>query len=120
MLDKSLLDAIKTYSTNMTRPIAMILGYGDHAKRAELVNFLEQIASCSDKIGFDKTVVDIDLSPMSFKITTDNRDTGIVFSGIPGGHEFTSLLLAILHAGGHTMKLDEGIQELVKRIQKTT
>ncbi|MDO4896593.1 MAG: alkyl hydroperoxide reductase subunit F [Moraxella sp.] len=118
MLDQSLLDAIKTYSTNMTRPIQMILGQGDHAKRAELVDFLSQIASTSDKIGFDETVADTDLSPMSFKITTENRDTGIVFSGIPGGHEFTSLLLAILHAGGHAMKLDEGIQELVKRIQQ--
>lgn len=118
MLDQSLLDAVKTYSANMTRPIQMILGQGEHAKRAELIDFLEKIASTSDKIGFDKTVVDTDLSAMSFKIATDNRDTGIVFSGIPGGHEFTSLLLAILHAGGHTMKLDEGIQDLVKRIQK--
>ncbi|MCP3896594.1 thioredoxin family protein, partial [Moraxella sp.] len=118
MLDQSLLDAVKTYSANMTRPIQMILGQGEHDKRAELIDFLEKIASTSDKIGFDKTVVDTDLSAMSFKIATDNRDTGIVFSGIPGGHEFTSLLLAILHAGGHTMKLDEGIQDLVKRIQK--
>ena len=100
MLDQSLLDAVKTYSANMTRPIQMILGQGEHDKRAELIDFLEKIASTSDKIGFDKTVVDTDLSAMSFKIVTDNRDTGIVFSGIPGGHEFTSLLLAILHAGG--------------------
>lgn len=118
MLDQSLLDAIKSYSTNMTRPIQMVLGQGNHDRRANLVDFLEQIASCSDKIGFDKTLVDTDLSPMSFKISADNRDTGIVFSGIPGGHEFTSLLLAILHAGGHEMKLDKSIQELVGRIQK--
>lgn len=118
MLDQSLLDAVKSYSTHMTRPIQMVIGQGDHAKRAELVDFLEKVASCSDKISFDKTVVDTDLSPVSFKITTENRDTGIVFSGIPAGHEFTSLVLAILQAGGHTMKLDEGIQDLVKRIQK--
>ncbi|OOR90923.1 alkyl hydroperoxide reductase subunit F [Moraxella caviae] len=118
MLDQSLLDAIKSYSANMTRPIQMIIGQGEHEKRAELIDFLEKIASTSDKIGFDKTVVDTDLSPVSFKITTENRDTGIVFSGIPGGHEFTSLVLAILQAGGHTLKLDEGIQDLVKRIQK--
>ena len=55
---------------------------------------------------------------MSFKITTQNRDTGIVFSGIPGGHEFTSLILAILQAGGHALKLDEDIQQLVKHIQE--
>ncbi|TWV83048.1 alkyl hydroperoxide reductase subunit F [Moraxella sp. VT-16-12] len=118
MLDQSTLDAVKSYSTHMKRPVAMIIGQGNHAKRDELIDFLEKIASTSDNIIFDKTVVDTDLSPMSFKINSENRDTGIVFSGIPGGHEFTSLLLAILHAGGHTMKLDEGIQDLVKRIQK--
>ncbi|MDO5652089.1 MAG: alkyl hydroperoxide reductase subunit F [Moraxella sp.] len=116
MIDQSLLDAIKSYSANMTRPIQMVIGQGEHAKRGELVDFLTQVASTSEKIGFDGSVVDTDLSPMSFKITTDNHDTGIVFSGIPGGHEFTSLILAILHAGGHTLKLDDGIQDLVKRI----
>ena len=59
---------------------------------------------------------------ISFKVVshTDDAltDTGIVFSGIPGGHEFTSLILAILQAGGHTLKLDEGIQKLVKRFNK--
>ena len=118
MLDQSLLDAIKSYSTNMTRPIQMVLGQGNHDRRANLVDFLEQIASCSDKIGFYNPLLDTDLSPMSFKISADNRDTGIVFSGIPGGHEFTSLLLAILHAGGHERKRDTSIQELVGRIQK--
>ncbi len=118
MLDQSLLDAVKSYSSNMTRPIQMIIGQGEHAKRAELIDFLEKIASTSDKIGFDKTVSDNTLSPVSFKITSQDKDTGIVFSGIPGGHEFTSLILAILHAGGHTLKLDDGIQDLVKRIQK--
>lgn len=116
MLDQATLDAVKSYSTNMTRPITLVIGQGEHEKRAELIDFLSKIASTSDKIGFDATVVDTDLSALSFKITTNNQDTGIVFSGIPGGHEFTSLVLAILQAGGHTMKLDEGIQSLVKRI----
>ena len=118
MLDQNLLDAVKSYSTNMTRPIQMVIGQGEHPKRAELIDFLEKVASTSDKIGFDKSVIDTDLSAMSFKITYDNKDSGIIFSGIPGGHEFTSLILAILQAGGHTLKLDEGIQNLVKRIQK--
>ena len=116
MLDQNLLDAVKSYSTNMTHPIQMVIGQGEHPKRAELIDFLEKIASTSEKIGFDKTVIDTDLSPMSFKITTENRDTGIIFSGIPAGHEFSSLVLAILQAGGHTLKLDEGIQDLIKRI----
>ncbi|GAF52533.1 LOW QUALITY PROTEIN: alkyl hydroperoxide reductase protein F [Psychrobacter sp. JCM 18900] len=123
MIDQNLLDAVKNYSENMTRPITFILGTGTHAKRAELVDFFDQIAGTTDKINFDAEATDDSLpSAISFKVVSHidgaSDDTGIVFSGIPGGHEFTSLILAILQAGGHTLKLDEGIQKLVKRFNK--
>jgi len=123
MIDQNLLDAVKSYSENMTRPITFVLGNGTHAKRAELVDFLSKIAGTTDKINFDAEATDDSLpSAISFKVVShidgESNDTGIVFSGIPGGHEFTSLILAILQAGGHTLKLDEGIQKLVKRFNK--
>ncbi len=123
MIDQNLLDAVKTYSENMTRPITFVLGSGEHDKRAELIDFLSKIAGTTDKINFDEQVIDDSLpSAISFKVVShvdgETADTGIVFSGIPGGHEFTSLILAILQAGGHTLKLDEGIQKLVKRFNK--
>ncbi|WP_201582012.1 alkyl hydroperoxide reductase subunit F [Psychrobacter glacincola] len=123
MIDKSLLDAIKSYSEKMTCPITFVLGSGEHSKRAELIDFLTKIAGTTDKINFDATATDDSLpSPISFKVVSHVdgalTDTGIVFSGIPGGHEFTSLILAILQAGGHTLKLDESIQKLIKRFNK--
>lgn len=123
MIDQSLLDAVKTYSENMTRPITFVLGSGEHSKRAELIDFLSKIAGTTDKINFDSTATEDSLpSPISFAVRSHIdgalTDTGIVFSGIPGGHEFTSLILAILQAGGHTLKLDEGVQKLVKRFNK--
>ncbi len=123
MIDQGLLDAVKSYSENMTRPITFVLGSGEHSKRAELIEFLTKIAGTTDKINFDSTGNDDSLpSPISFAVRShiDGKliDNGIVFSGIPGGHEFTSLILAILQAGGHTLKLDEGIQKLVKRFNK--
>ena len=123
MIDQNLLDAVKTYSENMTRPITFVLGSGEHNKRAELVDFLTKIAGTTDKINFDAEANDDSLpSAISFKVVShvdgETADTGIVFSGIPGGHEFTSLILAILQAGGHTLKLDDGIQKLVKRFNK--
>lgn len=120
MLDKNLLNAVKTYSENMTRSINFVigdesLGHDSENKRAELVDFLSQIAGSTDKISFNPSETANDLpSSVSFKITTDSQNTGVVFSGIPGGHEFTSLILAILHAGGHTMKLDDSIQNMIK------
>ncbi len=123
MIDQGLLDAVKSYSENMTRPITFVLGNGEHNKRAELIDFLTKIAGTTDKINFDAEATDDSLpSAISFKVVSHIdgalTDTGIVFSGIPGGHEFTSLILAILQAGGHTLKLDEGIQKLVKRFNK--
>ncbi|WP_367105567.1 alkyl hydroperoxide reductase subunit F [uncultured Psychrobacter sp.] len=126
MIDQSLLDAVKSYSENMTRSISFILGSGEHEKRSELIDFLTKIAGTTDKINFDVNddgFIDSSLpSPISFAVRShidgELVDNGVVFSGIPGGHEFTSLILAILQAGGHTLKLDEGIQSLVKRIQK--
>lgn len=123
MIDQGLLDAVKSYSENMTRPITFVLGRGEHNKRAELIEFLTKIAGTTDKINFDSTATDDSLpSPISFAVRShidgSLTDTGIVFSGIPGGHEFTSLILAILQAGGHTLKLDEGVQKLIKRFNK--
>ncbi|GAA0808516.1 alkyl hydroperoxide reductase subunit F [Psychrobacter piscatorii] len=123
MIDQNLLDAVKTYSENMTRPITFVLGSGEHNKRAELIDFLTKIAGTTVKINFDAEATDDSLpSAISFKVVShidgEAADTGIVFSGIPGGHEFTSLILAILQAGGHTLKLDDGIQKLVKRFNK--
>lgn len=54
MLDQNLLDAVKSYSTNMTRPIQMVIGQGEHPKRAELIDFLEKVASTSDKLALTK------------------------------------------------------------------
>lgn len=123
MIDQGLIDAITSYSENMTRPVSFVIGEGSHEKRGELIEFLTQVATATDKIQFDANVTDNSLpSGVSFTIrpSIDGKlvDTGIVFSGIPGGHEFTSLILAILQAGGHTLKLDEGIQKLVKRFNQ--
>lgn len=115
MLDQSLLDAVKSYSERMTRPITFVMGKGEHEQRGELTEFLTQIASTTDKINLSKNFDD-SLSPMSFKIVSQDKDTGIVFSGIPSGHEFTSLILAILQAGGSEIKLDKSIQNLVQAI----
>ena len=117
MLDQGLLDAVKTYSERMTRPIEFVLGEGEHEQRAELVDFLTQIAGTTDKISLSQQF-DANLSPMSFKIRSQDKDTGIIFSGIPGGHEFTSLILAILQSGGSELKLDPGIQNIIKSIKQ--
>ncbi len=53
----------------------------------------------------------------SFRITRVGADMGIDFAGIPMGHEFTSLVLALLQAGGYPPKVDAPVIEQVKALE---
>lgn len=117
MITPEIKTALAGYFQTMNAPVALVLQTGDHEKRAELVDFLTAIADISDNVSFEER--DIDLrSPVSFRLDAAGKSTGVVFSGIPGGHEFNSLILAILHAAGGDMKLDDGIAALIKNISE--
>ncbi len=117
MLSPEILQALKGYAEKLTRPVTLALQTGEHAKRAELKSFLSDFASVSDKLRLEeRDAPDALRSPVSFLIESEGESGGIVFSGIPGGHEFNSLVLAVLHAGGVPLKLDEGIQQLIASI----
>ena len=88
MLSTDILNALKGYTASMSKDVALVLQTGDHEKRDELKKYLEDIASVSDRI----SVVERDeseklRSPVSFLLEVDGTDSGIRFSGIPGGHE---------------------------------
>lgn len=117
MLDQDILQTIKHYAKTMQRDVTFVLNKGVHPKREELLNFLQSIAEVSEKIHLEQRTVPTLTSAISFSLETE-RDTGIVFSGIPSGHEFNSLILALLQAGGSEIKLDKSIQSLVANIQQ--
>lgn len=119
MIEQSMLDAVKQYTANLSKAVTFVLNPGEHEKRAELKEFLSDIASVSDKIQLEERAFEGARSPISFALEADGKPTGIVISGIPGGHEFTTLILAILQAGGGTpLKLDESIQALIKNVKQ--
>ena len=79
----------------------LVLQTGKHPKRDELISFLKEICSVSNKLIFlEKDLKENARSPLTFCIMVDGKPNGISFSGIPSGHEFNSLILAILHSGG--------------------
>ena len=111
MLTPDIIKALKSYTENMQNAVTFVLQTGEHSKRTELVDFLNQIASVSDNI----SLVERDAgyrSPITFELETDGP-TGVKFSGIPSGHEFNSLILAILWASGTEMKLDENLRSTI-------
>ncbi|MBR9805263.1 alkyl hydroperoxide reductase subunit F [bacterium] len=118
MLTPDTLEALKTYTATMQCDVTLVLKTGEHSKRDELFQFLTDFASVSDRLQVEERDTASLRSPLSFLIESDGKDTGIIFSGIPGGHEFNSMVLAVLRASGSAIKLDDSIQQLIQRIDQ--
>jgi len=120
MLSQEILTALKTYTANMQNTVTLVLQTGEHQKRAELVKFLTDFTSVSKQLHFaERDLGGLVRSPLSFILEVNGQANGIIFSGIPGGHEFNSLVLAVLHASGTDLKLDDTIKTIVGNIQDT-
>lgn len=112
MLDANLKGQLKTYMANITQPIELVASLDEGAKSRELEGLLNEIAELSDKV----TVTSgNDRRKPSFMIRRAGTDIGVTFAGIPMGHEFTSLVLALLQVGGHPSK---AAQELIEQIKE--
>lgn len=117
MLTTELLEAVKSYTKGMQNDLTFVLQTGQHEKREELVEFLVKFTSVSDRLHFDQRDTEGALrSPVSFLLEVDGKPNGIRFSGIPGGHEFNSLVLAVLHSSGTAPKFDGSLKDIVSNI----
>lgn len=117
MLSKDIIEALTSYTANMQKDVTFVLQTGEHAKRQELVEFLEGVASVSERITLTERDAGL-RSPVSFLLEVDGKASGVNFSGIPSGHEFNSLVLAILHASGTEMKLDDSVKAIIGNVKE--
>jgi alkyl hydroperoxide reductase subunit F len=115
MLDANLKQQLTGYLTNITQPIELIASLDDGAKSAELSGLLDDIAALSDKVSVVRA--DDDGRKPSFLIRRIGTDIGVRFAGIPMGHEFTSLVLALLQVGGHPSKAAQDVIQQVKDLE---
>lgn len=85
-----------------------------HESRSELLELLNDVASCSEKISCRLT----DGDALAFSILKNGKETGVTFRAVPNGHEFTSLLLAILNHDGKGKNFpDEAICNRVRALR---
>ncbi|PKU23293.1 alkyl hydroperoxide reductase subunit F [Telmatospirillum siberiense] len=112
MLDNTLKDQLKVYLANIAQPVELVASLDDGAKSQELLSLLEDIAALSDKITLSRR--DDDARKPSFAIRRAGTDIGVRFAGLPMGHEFNSLVLALLQVGGHPSKT---AQDLIAQVQ---
>lgn len=114
MLDAALKTQLQAYLQNLRTPIRLIATLDASDKSAELRALLQDIASLSDKVTFSEDGT-AKRKP-SFIIAKEGQTTGVSFAAIPLGHEFTSLVLALLWTGGHPPKVEAEVLEQIKSL----
>ena len=116
MLDANLKNQLKAYLEKVTQPIEIVASLDASDKSREMLALLKDIASLSSRITLTERPGDGERTP-SFSLNRTGSDMGIRFAGIPMGHEFTSLVLALLQVGGHPPKVDAAVTEQVRQLQ---
>ena len=114
MLDTNLKTQLKAYLEKVTQPFEIVASLDDGEKSQELLSLLQDIVSLSDKITL-KTDGD-DARKPSFSLNRIGGNISLRFAGIPMGHEFTSLVLALLQVGGHPSKTAPEVIEQIKAL----
>lgn len=114
MLDTNLKAQLQAYLGKLQRPIRLIASLDGGAKSQELRGLLEDIASLSDMVTLDDS--GSDARKPSFVIAREGETSGVRFAAIPLGHEFTSLVLALLWTGGHPPKVEPELLEQIKAL----
>ncbi|WP_119153151.1 alkyl hydroperoxide reductase subunit F [Caldimonas tepidiphila] len=115
MLDDSTKGQLAAYFERITQPIELIASLDERPasqEMRELVSEIAAIAPAKISARFDGR----DARRPSFQITRAGSDLGVRFAAIPMGHEFTSLVLALLQAGGHPPKLEADVIEQIKAL----
>ncbi|AWG36736.1 alkyl hydroperoxide reductase subunit F [Alcaligenes aquatilis] len=115
MLDANIKTQLKAYLEKITQPIEIVVTLDTGAKSVELRELLQEIDGLSDKTSYREDADAQERKP-SFQINRPGTDISVSFAGIPMGHEFTSLILALLQVGGHEIKLDAAVIEQIRNL----
>ena len=116
MLDANIKTQLKAYLEKVTQPIEIVASLDDGDKSREMQAMLDDIVGLTDKISLRVSRDDAERKP-SFSVNRKGGDIGVRFAGLPMGHEFTSLILALLQVGGHPPKADPEVIEQIRNIE---
>ncbi len=118
MLDQSIKSQVTDVFQLLENKYTFAVRYNpNRSDTQELIDFANDVASCSPLL--DATFTEVgDADALEFSLLKEGNDTGVKFRGIPGGHEFTSLLLAVLNADGKGKNLpDKVVARRIRGIQ---
>jgi alkyl hydroperoxide reductase subunit F len=115
MLDASTQAQLKSYLERATQPIEIVASLDDSKASGELQSLLKDIAAASPLVKVTESRDDSQRKP-SFSVNRPGENHGPRFAGLPMGHEFTSLILALLQIGGYPPKVDPAILEQIRAL----
>ncbi|AFV90497.1 alkyl hydroperoxide reductase subunit F [Acidipropionibacterium acidipropionici] len=115
MLDSALTHQLADYLEMTTEPVALVPSPGEGRKSSQMMELLGEIAALSDDVTVTEPVAD-PRTP-SFAITRPGTGISVRFAGLPMGHEFTSLVLALLQVGGVPVKEDPALIDAVRSVK---
>jgi alkyl hydroperoxide reductase subunit F len=115
MLDASTKAQLKSYLERATAPIEIVASLDDSKASSELRSLLKDISDVSSWVTVSESREDNHRKP-SFSINRPGENHGPRFAGLPMGHEFTSLILALLQIGGYPPKVEEAVLEQIRAL----
>jgi alkyl hydroperoxide reductase subunit F len=115
MLDSNLKTQLKGYLERISEPVEIVASVDDTEKSREMLELLTDIESVSGLIKIDVRRDDVQVKP-SFALREPGAEPRVRFAGLPMGHEFTSLVLALLQTGGYPPKADPAVLEAVRSL----
>ena len=119
MLDANLKNQLQSYMERITLPIEIVAYLNDSEKSQELEALLKEIATLSPLVSYQERrgAEAAGQRTPSFAVHRKDSDVAVTFAGIPMGHEFTSLVLALLQVGGYPAKLDADVVEQIRALE---
>jgi NADH-dependent peroxiredoxin subunit F len=115
MLDASTKAQLKNYLERATQPIEIVASLDDGKASGELRSLLKDIADASNLVKVSESREDAHRKP-SFSVNRPGENHGPRFAGLPMGHEFTSLILALLQIGGYPPKVDQAVLDQIRAL----
>lgn len=116
ILEADLKAQLAQYLEMMEGDVRLKINAGSDDVSRDMVALVDELATMSNHIKVEEAKLE---KTPSFSINKPNEDTGIVFAGIPLGHEFTSLVLALLQVSGRAPKVDQSVIDQVKNLEGT-
>lgn len=115
MLDASTKAQLKSYLERATQPIEIVASLDDSKASGEMLSLLKDVQECSPLVRLTESRDDNHRKP-SFSINRPSENHGPRFAGLPMGHEFTSLILALLQIGGYPPKVEQAVLDQIKAL----